>query len=126
MVQELAGELLAEGIDPSHESVDRMRRLNPGAVSRSVLLRLSRLPKEATALASALSLLGDGTPLFQAGEFAGLPEPQRHEAADALVSARIVEPVSRCGSCTHCSPARSTAISRRRGAERSTHGRRGS
>ena len=92
MVQELAGELLAEGIDPSHESVDRMRRLNPGAVSRSVLLRLSRLPKEASALASALSLLGDGTPLFQAGEFAGLPEPQRHEAADALVSARIVEP----------------------------------
>lgn len=92
MVQALAQELLAEGIEPSDESVDRMRRLNPGALSRSVLLRLSRLPRESSALATALSLLGEGTPLFEAGEFAGLPEPQRHEAADALASARILEP----------------------------------
>ena len=92
MVQELASELLAESIEPSYESVDRMRRLNPGAVSRSVLLRLSRLPREAAALAGAVSLLGDGTSLFQAAEFAGLEESQRHDAADALVSARILEP----------------------------------
>jgi len=92
MVQELAAELLAEGIAPSHESVDRMRRLNPGAVSRSVLLRLSRLPRGSSALASALTLLGDGTPLFRAADFAGLHESERDEAADALVRARILEP----------------------------------
>ena len=92
MVRELAAELVAEGIAPSGEAIERMRRLSPGAVSRSVLLRLSRLPREAVALASAATVLGSGAALRHAAALAGLTEPDAHTAADVLAGAGILEP----------------------------------
>ena len=92
MVRELAVELAADGIDPSADAVERMRRLSPGAVSRSVLLRLSRLPREAAGLASAASVLGSGAALRHAAALARLHEPDARSAEDALAGAGILEP----------------------------------
>lgn len=92
MVRELAVELASEGIAPSVDAIDRMRRLSPGAVSRSVLLRLSRLPREAAALASAASVLGSGAALRHAAALARLNEPEASGAADVLAGAGIFEP----------------------------------
>ena len=92
MVRELAVELTAEGIEPSGQAIERMRRLSPGAVSRSVLLRLSRLPREAAMLASAASVVGSGAPLRHVAALAGLSQPVAGAAADALAAAGILEP----------------------------------
>jgi hypothetical protein len=92
MVGELARELTAEGIVPTGEAVERMRGLTPGAVSRSVLLRLSRLPRAAVGLGSAAAVLGSGAELRHAATLAELAEGEAHDAADALADAKIVEP----------------------------------
>jgi DNA-binding CsgD family transcriptional regulator/tetratricopeptide (TPR) repeat protein len=92
MVRELGLELKAEGLEPSSEAVDRMRRLSPGAVSRSVLLRLSRLPREAAMFASAASVLGSGAAQRHVAVLAGLNEAEGHTAADILAGAGILEP----------------------------------
>ena len=68
----LLGELLktmrAEGITPDAAHAHSIREIGPRAVSRTVLLRLSRLPPEAVAVARAIAVLGDG---------ASLPQPHR-------------------------------------------------
>jgi DNA-binding CsgD family transcriptional regulator len=92
MVGELARELTAEGIAPTGEAVERMRGLTPGAVSRSVLLRLSRLPRATAGLASAAAVLGSGAELRHAAALAELAEGDAHDAADALAEAKILEP----------------------------------
>jgi DNA-binding CsgD family transcriptional regulator len=92
LVRELAAELNDEGIEPSGAAIERMRRLSPGAVSRSVLLRLSRLPREAAVFAGAASVLGSGASLRHAAALAGLGRPDAGVAADVLASAGIVEP----------------------------------
>jgi DNA-binding CsgD family transcriptional regulator len=91
LVRELATELTAEGIEPSAEAIERMRRLSPGAVSRSVLLRLSRLSRDAVALANAASVLGSGAALRHVAALAGLDQPHARAAADALAGAEILE-----------------------------------
>ena len=92
MVRELAVELHSEGIAPSGEAVERMRRLSPGAVSRSVLLRLSRLPREATVFASAASVLGSAAEVRHVGALANLGPTEARAAADLLAAAGILEP----------------------------------
>jgi hypothetical protein len=69
-----------------------MRRLSPDAVSRSVLLRLSRLPREAAMLASAASVVGSGAPLRHVAALARLSQTDAGAAADALAVAGILEP----------------------------------
>ena len=92
LVRELGLELNAEGIAPTRVAVEQMRRLSPGAVSRSVLLRLSRLSRESAALASAASVLGSGAALRHAATLAGLSQPDARAAADVLADAGILEP----------------------------------
>lgn len=91
LVRELATELAAEGITLSGEAIERMRRLSPDAVSRSVLLRLSRLPRDAAALANATSVLGSGAALRHASALAGLDESDARVATDVLAGAGILE-----------------------------------
>ena len=91
-MRELALELNAEGIAPTGEAIERMRRLSPGAVSRSVLLRPSRLPREAAVLASAASVLCSGAALRHAATLAGLNQSDARATADALAGAGIPEP----------------------------------
>jgi DNA-binding CsgD family transcriptional regulator len=90
----LLGELLksmrAENIRPDAAHADAIHELGPSAVSRTVLLRLSRLPADAVAVARAVALLGDGASLPATAAMAGLDESRVADATRALVAAEIV------------------------------------
>jgi DNA-binding CsgD family transcriptional regulator len=95
------GELLsaarADGLRADAAGAQVVADMVPEAVLHSVLLRLGALPPPARALAAALAVLGDGTPLRRAASLAGLGPRDAEEAADVLAAARIVvagEPLS--------------------------------
>ena len=92
----ILGELLraleSEGVAPDGAQVDVVRRLGPRAASRSVLLRLARLPQDAVAVARAAALLGDGTDLSAVATLAELDEPRAGEATRDLARAEILRP----------------------------------
>ena len=67
-----------------------MRDLGKKAVSRSVLLRLSRLSPDAAAVARSTAILGDGGTLTEIAELAGLDQEQVASATRELVRAEIL------------------------------------
>lgn len=77
-------------IEPRPDEVRRLARLSPRSISRHVLVRLARLGGAARALAGALAVLGDGTPLLRAAALADLDTGTAGRAADALVAEEIV------------------------------------
>jgi hypothetical protein len=80
-------------IAPTTEATQRIRQLGPSTVRRHVLLRLSRLGDQATALARAVSVLDtDAEPRFVYA-LAGLDPVAGARAAAALEAARILEAV---------------------------------
>ena len=60
LLSQLVASLAAEGVEPGGEQVEVVRQIGPRAVSRTVLLRLSRLPEDAGRVARAVAVLGDG------------------------------------------------------------------
>ena len=92
----ILGELLraleSEGVAPDSTQIDVVRRLGPRAASRSVLLRLARLPQDAVAVARAAALLGDGTDLSAVAALAELDEARAGEATRDLARAEILRP----------------------------------
>lgn len=64
----------------------------PASVTRSVAVRLARLPEHATVLARALAILGDDADLRVVARLAGLSGPEADAASDALAGAAIIEP----------------------------------
>jgi DNA-binding CsgD family transcriptional regulator len=90
LLRELLRELVAEGVAPSAAAVPAVRQLAPPTVARAVLLRLARLGDEASALAGAVAVLGDGAPLRRACTLAGLDEERAGELATALARAGIL------------------------------------
>jgi DNA-binding CsgD family transcriptional regulator len=94
----LLGELLktleTEGVEPDAAQARVIGDVGPRAVSRTVLLRLARLPADAVAVARALAVLGDGAGLPVTARLAGLDESRAADAARALTGAEIlrVEP----------------------------------
>lgn len=91
----LAGELLDEAaardLDPTALAAADLSEMVPRGVANAVLLRLARQPPEATALARALSALGDGAQVGDAGELAGLTGAELEAAMEALVFAGVVD-----------------------------------
>jgi DNA-binding CsgD family transcriptional regulator len=79
--------VLAGEADPRPE---RVGNVAPAAVLRSVVVRLARIGPQASALARATAVLGDGAPLRLTASLAELPEPQAESAADALCRAGIL------------------------------------
>lgn len=71
-----------------------LRRPLAGArrVAPVILRRLARLPADATALARAVAVLGDGAQLAAAAQLAGLSLERAAGAADALVVADLFAP----------------------------------
>ena len=63
LLRELLKTMREENIRPDAPNADAIREVGPRAVSRTVLLRLSRLPSDAVAVARAIALLGDGASL---------------------------------------------------------------
>lgn len=83
---------LLRSIDVDPISADTVDRDVPGAVLRSVLARLGRLPTAARALAEAVAVLGDDVPLPRAAGLAELSPEAAEGAADALAGAHMLRP----------------------------------
>lgn len=88
----LADGLVAEGMSPGAESAEVVRGQVPEAVVRSLVLRLSRLPTPASALARAIAVLGADAELRHAAELAGLEVREAAKAADRLAGAGLLAP----------------------------------
>lgn len=92
LLQELLKAMQAENVPPDAAHANVIGEVGPRAVSRTVLLRLSRLPADAVAVARAIALLGDGASLPATAALAKLDEGRVADATRALVAAEIVRP----------------------------------
>jgi DNA-binding CsgD family transcriptional regulator len=90
LLAELAAEIDAEGLAPTAASVDRVRQLTPESLSRRIVARLGRLGREADALARALAVLRESSPLRHVARVAELDRDVAAAAADTLVAADIL------------------------------------
>jgi DNA-binding CsgD family transcriptional regulator len=91
----LIGELLEEaatrGLEPTAAAAADVGAIVPRGVANAVLLRVARMVPAAATLARALSVLGDGAQVGDAGRLAGLVGAELEPAMAALVSAEVVE-----------------------------------
>src|SRR5262249_5946296 len=92
LVGELLDEAAARDLDPTAAAAADIAAIVPPGVANAVLLRLARLPATAAALARALSVLGDGTQVRDAGRLAGLTDREVEEALASLLAAGVVQP----------------------------------
>jgi len=76
LLGELTGTLAREGIEPTGASASLVREFVPESVTRSLALRLGRLPDVAGALARAVAILGSGSPLHEAAALARAGGPR--------------------------------------------------
>jgi DNA-binding NarL/FixJ family response regulator len=90
LLRELLKTLQAEGVQPDRAHTDVIREVGPRAVSRTVLLRLARLPSDAVPVARAVAVLGDGAGLPAVATLAELDEQRVADAARALAGAEIL------------------------------------
>ncbi len=96
-LQELLRALHAAAVEPSDAAADAVQAVGPAAVSRFVLHRLAGLGQDATELARAVAVLGDGIDPLMAGRVSGLGEDPVRQAADELVRADIFVRTERLG-----------------------------
>ena len=90
LLRELLSALAAEGVEPRADRADLVGEIGPRAVSRSVLLRLSRLSPEAAATARAAAVLGKAGDIAHVAELAGLAEADVASATGELARAEIL------------------------------------
>jgi DNA-binding CsgD family transcriptional regulator len=90
LVRELLKTLQGEGVQPDGAHADVIREVRPRSVSRTVLLRLARLPSDAAPVARAVAVLGDGAGLPAVAALAELDEDRVADAARALAGADIL------------------------------------
>ena len=91
LLHALISGLAADGVRGSDADIPHLRRLTPTTVSRSVLLRLGRMPAAALAAARAVAVLGTAATTARAGRLAGLDAPACAEAIAALMAERLIE-----------------------------------
>jgi DNA-binding CsgD family transcriptional regulator len=89
-LRELLRALEAAEIVPTAAAADEVQSVGPAAVSRFVLHRLATLGPDASELARAVAVLGDGCELQLAAGVAGLSADGAGAAADDLVRADIL------------------------------------
>jgi DNA-binding SARP family transcriptional activator/DNA-binding CsgD family transcriptional regulator len=92
LLRQLVTALESDGVRPSAENADAVAQIGPGAVSRSVLLRVARLGDEAVAVARAAAVLGENASLPAIAAMAGLGEDTVARATGALARAEILRP----------------------------------
>ena len=95
LLHELLGELGRDRGAATAERAAAVAAVTPETVSRSVLLRVSRLAQGPRELASAVALLGDGSTMYEAATLAGLESEDGPRAAEALTRADILRPGAR-------------------------------
>ncbi|HEX6680215.1 MAG TPA: AAA family ATPase [Gaiellaceae bacterium] len=86
----LLATLPGEGLAPVAANASRVLEIGPESVTRGVALRLSRLAAEATALARAAAVIGDGSQFRQVAELAELDVEVATHAATTLVRADLL------------------------------------
>ncbi len=92
LLRQLLRALQVEGVRPDASHADTVNAIGSRAVSSMVLMRLTRLPADCTAVARALAVLGDGCLLADVAALAGLDEPTTATALAALARAEVVRP----------------------------------
>ncbi len=97
LLRQLLSSLEADGVKPDAAHVDVVADIGPRAVSRTVLLRLARLPDEAVGVARAVAVLGESADLPAVAELAELTEQQVADASGSLARAEILGPGSPLG-----------------------------
>lgn len=90
LLRELLRELAADEVTPGSAAAGLVQQLAPPTVARAVLVRLARLGPEATAVARAVAVLGDGSPLRRVAALTELPDDAVAELAVALARADIL------------------------------------
>ncbi|MGZ4181523.1 MAG: AAA family ATPase [Solirubrobacteraceae bacterium] len=90
LLRGLIADLTDEGIVADADAIDHVRRLTPEAISRSVLLRLARLPAASLPVARAVAVFGTPVELRRAQNLAELDTDDAGEGAAALIRAGIL------------------------------------
>jgi DNA-binding NarL/FixJ family response regulator len=90
LIRELARALADAPAEDDAAAVQRVSRLAPEAVTRSVTLRLAAVSEHARRLARAAAIFGDGVRLADAGTLAGLAGEQAAAAAAELAAAALL------------------------------------
>jgi tetratricopeptide (TPR) repeat protein len=93
LLRELVHEIAAEDLAPAEVNVPRLRELEARAGSRTVSVRLSRLPPEARRLAQVVAILGDDSDPRHAAALADLDPSAASEAAAALARVDVLRPL---------------------------------
>jgi class 3 adenylate cyclase/DNA-binding CsgD family transcriptional regulator len=92
LLRELLRSLASEDVAPIAAAVGVVERLAPDAVTRSVRLRLARLPEPAARLARAVAVLGDRAERDHAAALAELERRDVAPAAAALARIDLLRP----------------------------------
>jgi DNA-binding CsgD family transcriptional regulator len=92
LLRELLRSVAAEDVTPVASAVPAIDRLAPDAVTRSVRVRLARLPEQAARLARAVAVLGDRADRERAAAVAGLDRGEVAPAAAALAGIDLLHP----------------------------------
>jgi DNA-binding CsgD family transcriptional regulator len=90
LLSQLVTALRGEGVRPDAAQVAHVTDIGPRAVSRTVLLRLSRLSDDARSVARAVAVLGDGAALPAVARVAGVDDEGVAEATRRLANAEIL------------------------------------
>ena len=90
LLRQLLTSLEADGVKPDAASVEVVAEIGPRAVSRTVLIRLARLPDEAVSVARAVAVLGESADLPTVATLAELPEQEVAAQTAALARVEIL------------------------------------
>ena len=90
LLRQLLSSLEADGVTPDAAHVDVVADIGPRAVSRTVLLRLARLPDEAVRVARAVAVLGESADLPAVAALAELEEQDVADATGTLARVEIL------------------------------------
>lgn len=85
----------AEQIPATDGGAERLRNIQHVGVRTSILVRLAQLGSDATAVASAVSVLGPQATLARVTDLSGLPGGRAATAIDGLISADILRETGR-------------------------------
>ncbi|MDQ4037196.1 MAG: AAA family ATPase [Actinomycetota bacterium] len=90
LLWELLRALRGSGVAVDQLTPSDVQRIGARAATRPVTRQLAALPTEAGMLARAVAVLGDGTPLVQVAELAGLGTAAAEVAANRLAEAEVL------------------------------------
>jgi DNA-binding CsgD family transcriptional regulator len=90
LLRQLLTSLEADGVTPDAASVELVADIGPRAVSRTVLVRLARLPDEAVRVARAVAVLGESADVPGVAALAELDQEDVAAAATTLAQVEIL------------------------------------